>query len=143
MVGRVVLLVTAAFVSTASSFAPSTAISPLPAQSAPRVVLGALPSRLQQPTARLVAEEGLAFALRKLVRRTASHTVAGNRSRDWRGVFDNLRGSQPVADQLSVSELRTAIHDIAGHSRLGAHGELDKILSQYDRNADGLLTFQE
>ena len=131
-----------------------------PAASAPRVVRAAvvavrLPSRGSLLEAHfdvglhvgaLGAEEGLAYALKRLVRRTPSHTVTGvTGSRDWRGVFDSLTGD--LADTVSIHALRDVTYAIAGPRRLrrseASASELESIISRFDTNQDGSLTFPE
>lgn len=134
-----------------------------PAASAPRVVRAAavalrLPSRgsllaahfdvggLGVHVGALGAEEGLAYALKRLVRRTPSHTVTGvTGSRDWRGVFDSLTGD--LADTVSIHALRDVTYAIAGPRRLrrseASASELESIISRFDTNQDGSLTFPE
>ena len=131
-----------------------------PAASAPRVVRAAvvavrLPSRGSLLAAHfdvglhvgaLGAEEGLAYALKRLVRRTPSHTVTGvTGSRDWRGVFDSLTGD--LADTVSIHALRDVTYAIAGPRRLrrseASASELESVISRFDTNQDGSLTFPE
>ena len=134
-----------------------------PAASAPRVVRAAavalrLPSRgsllaahfdvggLGVHVGALGAEEGLAYALKRLVRRTPSHTVTGvTGSRDWRGVFDSLTGD--LADTVSIHALRDVTYAIAGPRRLrrseASASELESVISRFDTNQDGSLTFSE
>ena len=131
-----------------------------PAASAPRVVRAAvvavrLPSRGSLLAAHfdvglhvgaLGAEEGLAYALKRLVRRTPSHTVTGvTGSRDWRGVFDSLTGD--LADTVSIHALRDVTYAIAGPRRLrrseASASELESVISRFDTNQDGSLTFSE
>ena len=134
-----------------------------PAASAPQVVRAAavalrLPSRGSLLAAHfdvgglgvhggaLGAEEGLAYALKRLVRRTPSHTVTGvTGSRDWRGVFDSLTGD--LADTVSIHALRDVTYAIAGPRRLrrseASASELESIISRFDTNQDGSLTFPE
>jgi predicted membrane chloride channel (bestrophin family) len=88
------------------------------------------------------AEEGLTFVLRKLVRKTASHTVGG-RGRDWRSVFERLDTASPDG-LLGVQELRMAVHEIAGPQFLrDGDEELEAIVRRYDRNGDGKLSYCE
>ena len=96
--------------------------------------------RSLHPSSRLVAEEGLTSVLRTLVRKTASHTITG-RGRDWRGVFQRLDSTGDGL--LSVNEVASAVHEIAGSHALGDDGDLDSIVRKFDRNGNGKLCYVE
>ena len=101
-----------------------------------------MPWRLGQPKSRLMAaEEGLTVVLNTLVRKTASHTVAG-RGRDWRLVFERLEKSSGRTDGLlGEYELQEAVSDITGeHVRSRA---LRSIIHRYDLDGDGALSYDE
>jgi hypothetical protein len=83
-------------------------------------------------------EEELASTLNALVRKTASHTVAG-RGRDWRGVFERLSASPHGL--LGCTELKKAVLEIAGHTC--GEDEMEAIVRRYDRNGDGKLCYAE
>lgn len=57
---------------------------------------------------------------------------------DWRLVYDRLSGGQRG---LGVSQLKQAVHEIAGEKVRSVH--IESIVSRYDRNGDGTLCYDE
>ena len=85
-----------------------------------------------------VTEDELSYALRTLVRKTASHTVSG-RGRDWRGVFDRLDRS-PRDGSLGAHELQMAVSQIAGPNEVG---DYESVIRRFDSDGDGKLNYAD